>query len=112
MTEWARPETGLGRMRVRGSRPGRRLIRALARGAVAVPYPMDDPSLADDPTYRAGVLMGRQQSITDVIERLLDPGAGADRDRLEAIMAWCRQAQEESRIELEMIVAALRDDEA
>lgn len=72
---------------------------------------MDDQDLADDPTYRAGVLMGRQQSITEVIERLLDPAAGGDRPRLEAIMAWCFQSQEEGRIELELVLSALRDDE-
>ena len=46
--------------------------------------PMDkadiDPS--DDPIYRAGVLMGRNQALTDVMERLFSPDAmSAEKNR-------------------------------
>lgn len=73
---------------------------------------MEDPNLADDPTYRAGVLMGRQQSITDVMTLLLDDKALSDQQRLEAVIAWCVQTQDESRLELELVLIALHEDDA
>lgn len=68
----------------------------------------DDGSLADDPVYRAGVLMGRQRSITDIIEILLDPVGGVASTKLAALMEWCVQAQEEGKVELQMVVEELR----
>lgn len=68
----------------------------------------DDGSLADDPVYRAGVLMGRQRSITDVIEILLDPDGGLASTKLATLMEWCVQAQEEGKIELQLVVSELR----
>lgn len=71
---------------------------------------MDDPgddSLADNPVYRAGVLMGRQQSITDVIGLLLSPDGGDASDKVLALLNWCVQVQDEGKTELEMVVAEL-----
>lgn len=69
---------------------------------------LDDGSLANNPVYRAGVLMGRQRSITDVIEILLDPDGGLASTKLAALMEWSVQAQEEGKIELQMVVEELR----
>ena len=52
--------------------------------------------------------MGRQRSITDVIEILLDPDGGVASMKLAALMEWCVQAQDEGKVELEMVVAELR----
>jgi len=68
---------------------------------------MQDENLADDPSYRAGIIMGRQQSITDVMELLLGSQAGNDSERLAAIMAWCIQTQDEAKTELTLVLAAL-----
>ncbi len=61
-----------------------------------IPSVMDE-SLADDPTYRAGVLMGRQQSITDVMDLLLDPGRGSAADKLLSVMEWASRAWRKAR---------------
>ena len=69
---------------------------------------LQNGSLANNPVYRAGVLMGRQRSITDVIEILLDPDGGLASTRLAALMEWSAQAQEEGKVELQMIVEELK----
>ena len=79
------------------------------RRLTVIPSVMDE-SLADDPTYRAGVLMGRQQSITDVMDLLLDPGRGSAADKLLSVMEWCVQSLEEGKAEVHLMVDALRDD--
>lgn len=75
---------------------------------------MDDPELhlPDDPTYRAGVLMGRQQAVTDVMERLLSPDGGTAQDRVMALLEWCAQTHQEGRIELELVIQDLKDQDS
>ena len=79
------------------------------RRLTVIPSVMDE-SLADDPTYRAGVLMGRQQAVTDIMELLLDPKGGTTADKLLSVMEWCGQTLEEGKVEIQLVVAALRDD--
>ncbi len=72
-----------------------------------------EEGLSDDPAYRAGVLMGRQQSISDVMGLLLDPDGGEADDRAKAILEWCVQTLEEGKSELALVLADLtRDDDA
>ena len=79
------------------------------RRLTVIPSVMDE-SLADDPTYRAGVLMGRQQAVTDVMELLLDPEGGTTADKLLSVMEWCVESLEEGKTEAHLMVDALRDD--
>lgn len=73
---------------------------------------MIDETLADDPTYRAGVIVGRQQSITDVMELLLDPAAGEAAAKLRSVVEWCVQGLEEGQAEVQLVMASLRENEA
>lgn len=70
---------------------------------------MNDESFADDPTYRAGVLMGRQQSITDVMGLLVEPDGASASEKVASVMEWCIQTLEEGKGELKLIVAAVKD---
>lgn len=70
-----------------------------------------EPDLPDDPVYRAGVLMGRQQAVTDVMERLLSPDGGTTQDKVMSLLEWCAQTNQEGRVELELVVQALQDQQ-
>ena len=73
---------------------------------------INDGDLTDDPTYRAGKLMGRRQCVTEVMQ-LVGAKAGTNAtDTLRSILEWCVQSQEEGSAELEMVVAAFRDRES
>lgn len=64
-----------------------------------------DPS--DDPIYRAGVLMGRNQALTDVMERLFSPDAVSAEKTVRALHAWTQQTMEEVRIEMQLVFDGL-----
>lgn len=74
---------------------------------------MFDPEadLPDDPVYRGGVLMGRQQAVTDVMERLLSPDGGTAQDKVMSLLEWCAQTHQEGRIELELVIQALKEQD-
>lgn len=62
-----------------------------------------DPS--DDPIYRAGVLMGRNQALTDVMERLFSPDAASAEKTVRALHAWVQQTMDEVRVEMQLVFA-------
>lgn len=70
-----------------------------------------DPS--DDPIYRAGVLMGRNQTLTDVMERLFSPDAASAEKTVRALHAWVQQTMDEVRVEMQLVFADFKaeDDE-
>ncbi|MBB4798260.1 hypothetical protein HNP32_002004 [Brevundimonas bullata] len=70
---------------------------------------MDKADIApsDDPIYRAGVLMGRNQALTDVMERLFSPDAVSAEKTVRALHAWTQQTMEEVRIEMQLVFAGL-----
>lgn len=53
--------------------------------------------LADDPAYRAGLLMGRRQASTDVMGLLLDPMTSPAEQQVGAVFAWWVQAKKSAR---------------
>src|SRR5690606_24842788 len=63
----------------------------------------DDIDPSDDPIYRAGVLMGRNQTLTDVMERLFSPDAASAEKTVRAISEWARQTLEEVRVEMRLV---------
>lgn len=71
----------------------------------------DDIDPSDDPIYRAGVLMGRNQTLTGVIERLFSPDAASAEKTVRAISEWARQTQEEVRVEMRLVFADLDVEE-
>jgi hypothetical protein len=71
----------------------------------------DDIDPSDDPIYRAGVLMGRNQTLTDVMERLFSPDAASAENTVRAISEWARQTQEEVRVEMRLVFADLDAEE-
>ena len=70
-----------------------------------------EPELPDDPVYRAGMLMGRQQAMTDVMERLLSPDGGTTQDKVVSLLEWCAQTHQEGRVELELVIQDLKDQD-
>ena len=93
--------------------PARKTNGGSNRAVVVVSGAMTDPELelSDDPSYRAGLLMGRQQSITDVMERLLSKDGKDASAKLISVLEWCVQTQEEGRVELQLVVQALNDQD-
>lgn len=73
----------------------------------------DDIDPSDDPIYRAGVLMGRNQALTDVMERLFSPDAMSPDKTVRSLHAWVQQTMEEVRVEMQIVFADLDmvDDE-
>ncbi|AYG96014.1 hypothetical protein D8I30_13125 [Brevundimonas naejangsanensis] len=71
----------------------------------------EDFGACDDPIYRAGVLMGRNQALTDVMERLLSPEAVTAGKAVRAIWKWVHQTQEELRTEMRVVFADLDADD-
>lgn len=84
---------------------------------------MTEDEIQDDPSYRFGVIMGRMQTLTDIMA-LFAQGDAADDDlpgqlrdivkRQDAISRWMDQAKAECDAEAEMLHAELRaaeDDE-
>lgn len=65
----------------------------------------DDIDPSDDPIYRAGVLMGRNQTLTDVMERLFAPDAVSAEKTVRALHAWVQQTMEEVRVEMQLVFA-------
>ena len=55
--------------------------------------------------------MGRQQSITDVMERLLSKDGKDASAKLISVLEWCVQTQEEGRVELQLVVQAINDQD-
>ncbi|MFC7378232.1 hypothetical protein [Brevundimonas sp. GCM10030266] len=70
--------------------------------------PHDDGGLADHPIYRAGLLMGRNQAVTDIMERLLSDQTSDPGERLKSIFEWSVQALEEGRSELKIVVGDIQ----
>lgn len=68
-----------------------------------------DPS--DDPIYRAGVLMGRNQTLTDVMERLFSSDAISAEKTVRALHAWAQQTMDEVRVEMQLVFADLDADD-
>lgn len=71
----------------------------------------DDIDPSDDPIYRAGVLMGRNQALTDVMERLFSPDAMSPDKTVRALHAWVQQTMDEVRIEMQLVFADLAADD-
>jgi len=73
----------------------------------------DDIDPSDDPIYRAGVLMGRNQALTDVMERLFSPDAVSAEKNVRALHAWVQQTMDEVRVEMQLVFADFEaeDDE-
>ena len=65
----------------------------------------DDIDPSDDPIYRAGVLMGRNQALTDVMERLFSPDAVSAEKTVRALRAWVLQSLDEVRVEMQLVFA-------
>jgi hypothetical protein len=76
-------------------------------------YAMDEDDIdpADDPIYRAGVLMGRNQALTDVMERLFSPDAMSPDMTVRALHAWVQQTMDEVRVEMQLVFADLSADD-
>jgi len=62
-----------------------------------------DPS--DDPIYRAGILMGRNQALTEVMEGLFSPDAASAEKTVRALHAWVQQTMDEVRVEMQLVFA-------
>lgn len=71
----------------------------------------DDIDPADDPIYRAGVLMGRNQALTDVMERLFSPDAMSPDKTVRALHGWVQQTMDEVRVEMQLVFADLAADD-
>lgn len=71
----------------------------------------DDIDPSDDPIYRAGVLMGRNQTLTDVMERLFSSDAISAAKTVRALHAWAQQTMDEVRVEMQLVFADLDADE-
>lgn len=70
----------------------------------------DDTDPSDDPIYRAGVLMGRNQALTDVMERLFSPDAASAENTVRTLHAWVQQTMDEVRVEMQLVFAELGDE--
>jgi len=68
-----------------------------------------DQHLIDDPSFAAGVLLGRKQAVTDVMERLLAPDADDPESIIAALVKWCAQTDQEIEDELQLILPALAE---
>ena len=78
---------------------------------------MNDDDIQDDPNYRFGVIMGRMQTLTDIMA-LFAQGDAADDDlpgqlrdivrRQETISRWMDQVKAECDAEAEMLHAELK----
>ena len=51
--------------------------------------------------------MGRNQALTDVMERLFSPDAVSAEKTVRALHAWTQQTMEEVRIEMQLVFAGL-----
>ncbi len=71
----------------------------------------DDIDPSDDPIYRAGVLMGRNQALTDVMERLFSPDAVSAEKTVRSLHAWVQQTMDEVRVEMQLVFAEFGDDD-
>jgi len=71
----------------------------------------DDIDPSDDPIYRAGVLMGRNQALTDVMERLFSPDAVSAEKTVRSLHAWVQQTMEEVRVEMQLVFAEWDDED-
>ncbi|MEN5178040.1 hypothetical protein D3C73_1114110 [compost metagenome] len=71
----------------------------------------DDIDPSDDPIYRAGVLMGRNQALTDVMERLFSPDAVSAEKTVRALHAWVQQTMDEVRVEMQLVFADFEADD-
>ena len=71
----------------------------------------DDIDPSDDPIYRAGVLMGRNQTLTDVMERLFSSDAMSAEKTVRALHAWTQQTMDEVRVEMQLVFADLDADD-
>lgn len=71
----------------------------------------DDIDPSDDPIYRAGVLMGRNQTLTDVMERLFSSDAMSAEKTVRALHAWAQQTMDEVRVEMQLVFADLDADD-
>ena len=67
----------------------------------------DDIDPSDEPIYRAGVLMGRNQTLTDVMERLFSSDAMSAEKTVRALHAWAQQTMDEVRVEMQLVFADL-----
>ncbi len=71
----------------------------------------DDIDPSDDPIYRAGVLMGRNQALTDVMERLFSPDVVSAEKTVRAVHAWVQQTMDEVRVEMQLVFAEFGDED-
>lgn len=72
----------------------------------------DDIQATDDPAYKAGLLVGRQQTFTDIISYVMSQDDGRPEQQRQALVHWCTAALETCRDELMMVDAELRDEAA
>jgi len=56
-----------------------------------------DQNVIDDPSYAEGVLVGRKQAVTDVMERLLAPDADVPESIIAALVNGALKAIRRSR---------------
>ncbi len=71
----------------------------------------DDIDPSDDPIYRAGLLMGRNQTLTDVMERLFSPDAVSAEKTVRSLHAWVQQTMDEVRVEMQLVFSEWDDEE-
>jgi len=71
----------------------------------------DDIDPSDDPIYRAGLLMGRNQALTDVMERLFSPDAVSAEKTVRSLHAWVQQTMDEVRVEMQLVFSEWDDEE-
>ena len=64
-------------------------------------------TFADDTIYRAGLLIGREQSIADVMALLMDPANKTAADKITALLNWGVQSLEEGQAEAHLVAEAL-----
>ena len=77
-----------------------------------LPCRMTGKKLTDDSTYRAGLLIGRQQSVSEVAAILLDQSKSTAKAKVAAMVDWCEQTLEEDQDEARLMAQALRDGDS
>jgi hypothetical protein len=71
---------------------------------------MADKKLADDATYRAGLLVGRQQAVSEVVGLVSNLGHGTAEAKVSAVLEWCVQTLEGDQDEARLMAHSLRNE--
>lgn len=69
---------------------------------------MEQHGFTDDPVYRAGMMLGRQQSVVEILQVLRRPDGGSQIN-YDGLLEWCVQTQFEADAELTIVLANLRN---